>query len=136
MEPAGLDPTRVVGALLMRRGELLLGLRASHKTFPNCWDMFGGHIEAGETEVEALVRELGEELGIYPTQFQNIRRILLEHDCNCTDLAIYAVTEWTGGEPVMLGDEHSEIKWFRIADALSLTNVTTDEIKTILQNLL
>jgi 8-oxo-dGTP diphosphatase len=136
MNSESANTKRVVGALLVRDGNVLLGLRAPHKTFPNCWDMFGGHIEAGETEVEALVRELGEELGIYPTQFQNIRRILLEHDCNYTDLAIYAVTEWTGGEPVMLGDEHSEIKWFRIADVLGLTNLTTDEIKTVLQDLL
>jgi 8-oxo-dGTP diphosphatase len=96
--------------------------------------MLGGHIEAGETEVEALVRELDEELGICPTHFQKTRHLLLEYDRGYSDLAIYAVTQWTGGEPIMLGDEHSEIKWFRIADALRLINLATDEIKTILQN--
>jgi 8-oxo-dGTP diphosphatase len=130
----GLDPERIVGALLVRHGNVLLGLRAAHKTFPNCWDMFGGHIEAGETEVAALVRELDEELRICPTQFQKTQHILLENDRSYLDLAISAVTQWTGGEPAMLGGEHIEIKWFTIADALSLTNLATDEIKTILQN--
>ena len=71
---------RVVGAFLIRRGSVLLGLRAPHKTFPNCWDMFGGHVEADETEFETLVRELREELGIVPTQFRKVQHLKLEKD--------------------------------------------------------
>jgi 8-oxo-dGTP diphosphatase len=135
VNPMGVDPKRVVGALLVRQGDVLLGLRASHKTFPNCWDMFGGHIEAGETEVDTLVRELGEELGINPTQFQKVQHLVLGHNQQCMDLAIYVVTEWGGGEPVMLGDEHSEIRWFCITEVSRLTNLTTNEIKIIIQAL-
>jgi 8-oxo-dGTP diphosphatase len=126
---------KVVGALLVRDGRVLLGLRAPHKTFPNCWDMFGGHVEAGETEVEALVRELGEELGITPTQFHKVQHLLLEHDRNYSDLAIYVVTHWSGGEPVKLGDEHTEIRWFTSAEMSRLKGLTTNEIKTIIQKL-
>jgi 8-oxo-dGTP diphosphatase len=32
--------------------------------FPNHWDLFGGHLEEGETPEQALVREVKEELGI------------------------------------------------------------------------
>jgi len=31
---------------------------------PNCWSLFGGGIEDGETPIEALMREMGEETNI------------------------------------------------------------------------
>lgn len=46
-------------------GDILLYLRDDKPTipFPDHWDLFGGHIEDGETPKEALIREVKEELG-------------------------------------------------------------------------
>jgi 8-oxo-dGTP diphosphatase len=33
---------------------------------------------------------------------------------------IYVVTEWVGQGPVALGEEHSEIRWFSVNEALQL----------------
>ncbi|WP_412759347.1 NUDIX domain-containing protein [Nocardiopsis rhodophaea] len=33
------------------------------KIFPHCWDIVGGHVETGETMVQALRREIAEETG-------------------------------------------------------------------------
>ena len=45
--------------------ELLLQTRSSHVMFPNMLDIsFSGHIQAGETSLEAAKREGREELGI------------------------------------------------------------------------
>ena len=46
-------------------GRLFLQRRSLSKdTFPGCWDSScSGHVDAGETYLEAATRELGEELG-------------------------------------------------------------------------
>ena len=52
--------------LFDRGGRLLIYLRDDKPDipFPNHWDFFGGHLEAGETAEQALVREVKEELGL------------------------------------------------------------------------
>jgi 8-oxo-dGTP diphosphatase len=36
---------------------------ANRRLFPGCWDVVGGHVEAGESLREALAREILEETG-------------------------------------------------------------------------
>jgi 8-oxo-dGTP diphosphatase len=54
------------GLLFDSHGRLLIYLRDNKPTipFPNRWDLFGGHVEAGEEPEQALVREVEEELGL------------------------------------------------------------------------
>ena len=55
--------TALVGALIVRDGMLLLGRRSSAKAAcPDTWDVIGGHVEAGETFEDALLREVGRRL--------------------------------------------------------------------------
>jgi len=62
--------------LFDRNGRLVIYLRDDKPQipFPNRWDFFGGHVEAGEAPEQALVRELNEELGVELTTFQLFRR--------------------------------------------------------------
>jgi len=46
------------------KGNLLLTRRAPEKTFPGTWENSGGAAKAGETSLQAIVRELREETGI------------------------------------------------------------------------
>src|SRR5690348_7360498 len=54
------------GLLFDRNAHLLIYLRDAKPTipFPNRWDLFGGHVEEGETPEIAFVREVREELGL------------------------------------------------------------------------
>ena len=54
------------------RGNLLLTRRAPEKTFAGTWENSGGAAKAGESSIEAIVRELFEETGIQaaPEEFE------------------------------------------------------------------
>ena len=54
----------VVAAIIEKDGNILLAQRPAHADQPGMWEFAGGKVEAGETQPEALIRELREELGI------------------------------------------------------------------------
>ena len=122
------DPIdRTVGALFVGEdGRILLGLRAPwKKAWPCHWDMIGGHVEAGETLDDALVREVQEEVGVTPTQFRLIATVRERQPEIYGDALhhVYAVTSWQGGDPANICDEHTELKWFSVSEMRLLTNI-------------
>lgn len=54
---------RVVCALIERDGRVLMAQRPAHKHLGGKWEFPGGKVEPGEADVDALHRELREELG-------------------------------------------------------------------------
>ncbi|MDO8699533.1 MAG: NUDIX domain-containing protein [Rhodoferax sp.] len=53
-----------VGVLIKPNGEFLLTSRPVGKVYAGYWEFPGGKLESGESVMQALVRELHEELGI------------------------------------------------------------------------
>lgn len=54
----------VVAALIVKDGKVLVCQRTRHQTMPLKWEFPGGKVEPNEEPVDALRRELEEELGI------------------------------------------------------------------------
>jgi 8-oxo-dGTP diphosphatase len=53
-----------VAAVIVNDGRAFVHRRGpDRRLFPNCWDLPGGHVEEGETPLEALHREVFEETG-------------------------------------------------------------------------
>lgn len=129
----------IVNAVLVRDGAVLLARRALHRAaYPGLWSFPGGHVEPGETLEAALVREVGEEIGVAPTSFGPIGAIA---DPNATEADpvtyhMYAVQAWSGGEPSALGDEHSELRWFDLPTASVLPDLALDEYRGVFRTAL
>ncbi|BDU15420.1 NUDIX domain-containing protein [Lysobacter auxotrophicus] len=106
-----------VGALLVRDGAILLGKRRDDCDWlAGAWDVFGGHVEEGESGEQAIARELAEELGIVVEVDDLCRLGQLEGEApEPWRLRLYRVASWNG-EPANLA-EHSELRWCALDDA-------------------
>src|ERR1700745_499838 len=88
---------RVVAALIVKDGKILVCQRTKHQTMPLKWEFPGGKIEEGEQPREALRRELDEELGIDATIGDEIARIRHEYRSgNSVELRFYVVHDVRG----------------------------------------
>ncbi len=61
----------VVAAIIEQNGKILLAQRPAHADQAGMWELAGGKVEQGESQPQALIRELREELGIIaqPTRY-------------------------------------------------------------------
>ena len=88
---------RVVAALILNNGKVLVCQRTRHQSMPLKWEFPGGKIEDGEQPRDALRRELEEELGINAQIGEEVARI--RHDYKnggAVELRFYVVNEYTG----------------------------------------
>ncbi|WP_244538054.1 NUDIX domain-containing protein [Mesorhizobium sp. YR577] len=115
----------ISNTVLLDGRRVLLGKRSKgRQTYPGCWALPGGHIEAGETPLEAAIRELHEEIGVLASDLQLLDDFQTD-SVNAARFYIFATRSWVG-EPLLIGDEHSEIGWFDIEQALTLENLALD----------
>jgi 8-oxo-dGTP pyrophosphatase MutT (NUDIX family) len=108
----------VVGALV-RAGRVLLVHRSPHRrAFPDVWDLPGGHIEAGESELRALARELHEELGVQiaPGSASHLCRLTADGAEELVLLSAWLVGDWQGTPANAAPDEHDAIRWFPLGE--------------------
>ena len=127
------EGAELVGALIVRDGMLLLGRRSAEKAVcPDTWDVIGGHVEAGESFEDALLREVEEEIGIRPLGYNEHSRHPLPQGGL---LVLFQIVSWAGGEPRLRNDEHVELRWFPMHAACTLTHLAASEYASIFRSL-
>ncbi len=96
---AGVERTPVpvaVGVLLLDDGRFLLGSRPEGKPWAGYWEFPGGKIEPGETLVQALRRELREELAIVIEDGEFWKSCIIDYPHARVDLRFCKVRRWSG----------------------------------------
>jgi mutator protein MutT len=110
----GTKPRNTCGGILIKDHKILLGKRRSDRLYPDIWDIFGGHIEIGETNEETLIRELEEEIGIKVKDIEYLKSYQDKDPTYGIDYIhhIYIVNSWDGTPENKNPREHDSIKWF------------------------
>jgi 8-oxo-dGTP diphosphatase len=94
---------RVVAAILRRGGRVLVTRRHGHAERGGQWEFPGGKVEAGESEAEALAREIREELGCGIAIGPIVARTSHRYPDLEVELVFYACALEPGAEPRLLG---------------------------------
>lgn len=106
------------------RQEYLLQQRAFSKDFlPGGWDIHMGHVMAGETSEEAILREIGEEIGLScnPGSLHRIGRIIWEQYHHMIDVYVIE-TEFDIDELVVQEDEVIDIAKVTKEEMIAIVN--------------
>jgi mutator protein MutT len=124
----------LAGAMILRSGQVLLGLRAAHKRIcPGLWDFIGGHVEPGETPLKGLERELLEEIGVRPLAARALGAIDFSPEAGrATFYELFAVTALSG-EPVLANHEHAALAWFPLEAAAALRDLASAKYRPFLR---
>lgn len=85
-----------VGILLQADGRFLLTSRPPGKVYAGYWEFPGGKLEAGEDVLQALARELQEELGISVRDACCWRTEIVDYPHALVRLNFCKVTRWEG----------------------------------------
>ena len=107
----------VVGAAIIKEDKVLVMQRSNQMTLHGMWEFPGGKVEANETEQEALIREIKEELSVTINILDYINEASYDYDFGTVQLKVYTA-EIISGQITL--EEHSDGKW-----------VTADELKNI-----
>jgi 8-oxo-dGTP diphosphatase len=98
----------VAAALYDREGRVLIAERPAGKHMAGRWEFPGGKVIGGESEAQALAREIREELGVDITLSRPLMRLAHSYDDRDVELSMWIV-EGFHGEPQ--GLDGQRLKW-------------------------
>ncbi|HAN4398507.1 TPA: CTP pyrophosphohydrolase [Escherichia coli] len=105
----------VVAAIIERDGKILLAQRPAHSDQAGLWEFAGGKVELDESQQQALVRELNEELGIEATVGEYVASHQREVSGRIIHLHAWHVPDFHG---TLQAHEHQALVWCSPEEAL------------------
>ena len=108
-----------VGAVIRDEQGRLLLIRRGHEPGAGLWSLPGGRVEPGETDAEALVREMREETGLVVRTGRLIGRVMRPAGAgDVLDIRDYAAT--VIGGMLHPGDDAADARWVDAQDFATL----------------
>lgn len=105
----------VVAAIIERDGKILLAQRPAHSDQAGLWEFAGGKVEPDESQRQALVRELREELGIEAAVGEYVASHQREVSGRIIHLHAWHVPDFHG---TLQAHEHQALVWCTPEEAL------------------
>lgn len=130
-------PTNVLASylVLLRDGRVLLARRANTGYCDGQYSLPAGHVESGESFTQALVREVGEEIGIRVTT-DDVKAAHVLHrkaeDGSERAEVFYTAAHWVGGIQNLEPEKCDDLSWFPLD---SLPENTIPYIRTVLEHI-
>ncbi|MFI6270248.1 (deoxy)nucleoside triphosphate pyrophosphohydrolase [Micromonospora zamorensis] len=113
----------IVGAAIIRDGQVLACARSAPPEVAGMWEFPGGKVEPGEAEIDALIRECVEELAVRVEIGDRVGRdVRMAHGRSV--LKVYAARLLDGEEPQAL--EHEALRWLTVDELDSVTWLPAD----------
>ena len=107
----------VVGAIIFNDDKVLCAQRNENMSLPLMWEFPGGKIEKGESEIEALKREISEEMLCDLEVGDKVTSTSYEYDFGIVNLHTYKCKL---KEKMPTLTEHKSIQWLDVKDLETL----------------
>jgi 8-oxo-dGTP diphosphatase len=127
-EERALGVVQVVGAALVDGNRVLVAQRAGGP-YDGCWEFPGGKVEPGEDHLTALVREIGEELGVAVVPQEFLGEVVLDGVVaggvpGASTLRVWSARVAAGGS--LTAHEHAELRWLTADELEELDWIPAD----------
>ncbi|USD37200.1 MULTISPECIES: 8-oxo-dGTP diphosphatase MutT [Ferrimonas] len=107
----------VIGLVANDRNQYLISLRQGKQHLAGKWEFPGGKLEAGETPLQGLNRELQEEVGLEVGDAELMERKVFAFSDRTLELHFYRVTQVRGQA---VAREGQPLRWASVAELKQL----------------
>lgn len=109
---------QVAVGVVVKQGQFFVCRRKQEQDEGGKWEFPGGKLEAEETPIDALKRELKEEIGIYNiNQIQDLLTIEFDYEYKKVELFVFLVKHFDGDA---CGLEGQETQWISFLEVQKL----------------
>jgi 8-oxo-dGTP pyrophosphatase MutT (NUDIX family) len=119
---------RVVGCIIQKDDKILMLYRSAKETDPSLWGIPAGKVEPGESDIEAVIREIEEETSIKlsPDDLKGLGVLPIQYPDFLVEFPIFHAKLDAEPEILLQPREHIDYQWIKPVDALKSDELMRD----------